>query len=388
MKSIAIIGGGPAGATAAEVFLRDRRDAGGPACSITIFEEHRGWEKPCGGGLPAKALRRYPFLAEAAQPFTRVTEAELVGPGGESVRLRLRSPLAIYSRAILNELLLCRAEAAGAEVVCEHIHDVHAESGGWELRGRSGNYRADFIILAAGARSALRARFVPPFRPRDLMITYGYYAPLGSDTVLRAQFFRDFEGYAWGFPRPGHLSLGICGKQDETSMDELRERLLSFMQRFGYGADGAPVFSHVLPALDSKSWDSMKLMGDGWAVIGDAAGLVDPITGEGIYFAMRSGELLAASLLQGAPQRYPERVRQDFGGRLAAASRLAHRFYHENFLGKPSTTRFVQFCSRSRIFMALLQELIEGNQSYAELPKRLYRMLPMGGWQALRSSKA
>ena len=70
------------------------------------------------------------------------------------------------------------------------------------------------------------------------MLTFGYYVP-SVDNLLRVQFFRDFEGYAWSFPRPDHLSVGICGKAGENTMPELRERLHGFMQRFGYGGSGA-----------------------------------------------------------------------------------------------------------------------------------------------------
>jgi len=158
-------------------------------------------------------------------------------------------------------------------------------------------------------------------------------------------------------------------------MPDLRRRLHAFAGRFGYAYEGAPVFSHLLPALTTASWGDLRLAGDGWALAGDAAGLVDPVTGEGIYFAMRSGELLAEALLAGAPETYPERVWRDFGRRLALGSRLAHLFYHDDFLGAPSTTRLVQFAARSRVFAELLQDLIDGSQSYAGLAGRLYSSL-------------
>jgi len=380
VKTIAIIGGGPAGAMVAEGLASS---GGGPGARALVFEERLGWEKPCGGGLPPKALRRYPFLAEATDAHTTIRDAELVAangaPDGVSVRLRLREPLAIYSRAVLNRLLLRRAEGAGAEIIQDRIvsferADPRAGGSchGWRLKGREGTYAADYLILAAGARTRLRGLVAEQLSARDFMLTFGYYAP-ACDTLLRVQFFEDFEGYAWSFPRSDHLSLGICGKARETTMPELRRRLHGFASRFGYAYEGAPVFSHLLPALTTESWGNLRLAGDGWALVGDAAGLVDPVTGEGIYFAMRSGELLAEALLAGAPRTYAERVWRDFGRRLALGSRLSHLFYHDDFLGAPSTTRLVQFAARSRSFMALLEDLIDGSQTYAGLAGRLYR---------------
>lgn len=371
LKTVAIIGGGPAGATVA-ARLADAANG----LRALVFEEKLGWEKPCGGGLPYKALRRYPFLEGATEPHTLIREAELVAASGESVKLSLRQPLAIYSRAVLNNLLLGRARRAGAEVIEDRVLGFERVEGGWRLQTRRGRCFADYLALAAGARTPLRHRLAPAFSQRDFMLTFGYYAP-GSDSLLRVQFFEDFEGYAWAFPRPDHLSLGVCGKVGESSMAGLKERLHSFMRRFGYNgaAERSPVFSHLLPALSVASWNNLDLTGPGWALAGDAAGLVDPVTGEGIYFAMRSGELLAEALLAGAPQAYAERVSSEFGGRLALGARLARFFYHETFLGEPSTTRLVQFARRSPAFQDLLRDLIDGSQSYPGLARRLYRTL-------------
>ncbi len=378
--NIGIIGGGPAGATTAEALLRCSDGATGAPSRFhaTIFEEKPGWEKPCGGGLSSKAARRYPFVLDAGNVFSRVQEAEFVAGTGEAVRFELRGPLLIYSRSTLNGLLLRRAATAGAQIVCDRIQKFSRDSKGWTLQGRQEFYRADFLVLAAGARSGLRRLLAPAFVGRDFMLTFGYYAP-GEDPLLRVQFFENFEGYAWAFPRPDHLSLGICGKWGEATMPELRERLHGFIHRFGYPhAPSGPVFSHVLPALNGSRWNSLRLAGEGWAITGDAAGLVDPLTGEGIYFAMRSGELLARSLREDATQCYPERVWNEFGKRLAFGARLAPRFYRGSFLGKPATTRLVEFCAESSAFMNLLQDLVEGSQSYTGLPSRVYRTFTKG----------
>ena len=366
MDNVAIIGGGPAGATAAETLAR-----GG--MRVMVFEEKFHWEKPCGGGLTHKALQRYPFLLDSSKDLQCVRSAEFVASNGRAIRFRLRKPLAIYSRATLNHLLLCRAGAAGAEIVQDRIRGVHRKCRGWCLEGRTGTYNAEYLILAAGARSRLRSLFAEDFGARDFMLTFGYYVP-ASDDLLRVQFFDDFEGYAWAFPRPDHLSVGICGKVGEDRMSGLRERLRAFMAKFDYGAVPAPVYSHLLPSSSVEKWSNLRLAGNGWALVGDAAGLVDPLTGEGIYYGLRSGELVAESLLTGLPASYPERVRQEFSS-LALGARIAPLFYHGDFLGGALTTRVIEFAARSKTFLDLLQDLIEGSQTYSGLASRLYRSL-------------
>jgi len=373
----AIIGGGPAGAMAAESLAR----GGG---RVTVFEEKLGWEKPCGGGVTHKALDRYPFLLPAAGEAKHVREAEFVAGDHASLRFQLRQPLAIYSRCDLNGLLLRRAQSAGAEVVEDRIRDLRREGSGWELRGRKGNYRADYLILAAGARTRLRSLLTEDFRPCDFMLTFGYYVP-GHDELSRVQLFEKFEGYAWAFPRPDHLSVGICGKVGEDTMAGLRERLHGFMRRFEYSREHATVYSHLLPALSVDTWSGLRLGGPRWALAGDAGGLVDPVTGEGIYYAMRSGDLLAQSLLEGLPELYPVRVQEEFAKALALGARLARTFYYGEFLGGPVPTRMVEFGVRSQRFLNVIQDMIEGTHSYLRLAAKLHLGLATALWDVART---
>ncbi len=369
----AIIGGGPAGAMAAEALAK-----GG--VRTLVFEGKLGWEKPCGGGLSHKALKRYPFLGNAAGQCRKVADMELIAPSGDRVSLRLRSPLAIYSRATLNHLLLSRAETAGAQVIPDRVLHFRRRGSGWELSGRAGAYRADFLVLASGARTRLRSLLVEDFAWRDFMLTFGYYVP-GEDDLLRVQFFQDFEGYAWAFPRPGHLSVGICAKVGEDRMAGLRERLRGFMRAFDYRVERATVYSHLLPSLTEESWSNLRLAGQGWTLVGDAAGLVDPVTGEGIYYAMRSGELCAQALLENSPGLYPDRVRQEFGRTMTRGAQLARIFYRGDFLGDANTTRLIQFAARTKTIRDLLQDLLDGRQSYAGLGLRFYRGLLASIWE-------
>lgn len=367
-RTIAIIGGGPAGATAAEKLAEGWGLRGaGRGRRVLVFEEKLGWEKPCGGGLTHKALRRYPFLAQAGGRGVLLRDAEFIAPSGLAITMHLREPLAIYSRAILNQMLLERAERAGAEVVADRVLRLERKDSGWEIAGRQKTCRADFVVLAGGARSRLRQVFTQDFLPRDFLLTLGYYLPISCER-LRVQFYEKFEGYAWAFPRTDHVSVGIGGK---ANMAALRERLGVFMRKFGYTPDPERIYSHLLPCLCVESWGNLRLAGQGWGLVGDAAGLADPLTGEGIYYAMRSGELLAEALLEGLPGIYPERVREEFGRHLALAARLTGLFFHGEFLGGGVTTRVIEFGTHSRKFLAAMQDFIEGSQSYLGIISRL-----------------
>src|SRR6202035_864538 len=150
--------------------------------------------------------------------------------------------------------------------------------------------------------------------PQDTMSALGYYVP-GEQAKIDIQFLPHLEGYIWIFPRCGHLSVGICGKGEPAS--SLRKRLETYMAQKGLAVKGSTFYSHLLPCLATPAWKSNRVAGDGWLAVGDAAGLVDPITGEGLYYALRSADLAAKTLIQGGTEStYRRWLRRDFAGDL------------------------------------------------------------------------
>ncbi|SPF38953.1 Geranylgeranyl reductase [Candidatus Sulfopaludibacter sp. SbA4] len=370
MKRVAILGGGPAGAFAAEQLA----SAG---LNVQVFDEKLAWEKPCGGGLTYKAYSQYPFLIDNATPKRLVTETMLAAPRAGEVSLKLDEPLLIYSRLDLNRMLLERAERAGAQIEKARITGMSRYGSAWQLRTSSGIADADFCIVATGARNPLRD-VGTELRPEDAMSALGYYIP-GDQTRIDIQFLPGLEGYIWVFPRCGHLSVGICGKGEPAA--SLRKRLEQYLNERGISWKGASFYSHLLPSLDSGSWKKNRVSGEGWMAVGDAAGLVDPITGEGLYYAIRSADLAARALLSevsGLAEKvanYRRLLRRDFTADLEFGSRLAKRVFLGRFLLGSVPARMVQFTRRSPRFSAIMRDLFSGRQPYLGLKQRLLRNL-------------
>jgi flavin-dependent dehydrogenase len=105
------------------------------------------------------------------------------------------------------------------------------------------------------------------------------------------------------------------------------------------------------------------------------------VTGEGLYYAMRSAELLTDSLLEGLPELYPQRVQEEIGKSLAFGGRIARTFYRGEFLGGAVTTRMVEFGARSQKFLEVVQDMVEGSQSYLGLAAKLNFGLAAGLWK-------
>src|SRR5579862_843028 len=199
---VAILGGGPSGAFAAEQ-LASR------GIKTVVIDEKLAWEKPCGGGLTYKAWSQYPFLFSNDTPKKTVHETILAAPGGKPVTLKLDRPLLIYSRYDLNGMLLDRAHRAGAQVERTRILDAERSGSGWKLRTKQGAIDADYCLIATGARNPLR-ELGTQLTSSDTMSALGYYVP-GTREKIDIQFLPNLEGYIWVFPRCGHLSVGICG---------------------------------------------------------------------------------------------------------------------------------------------------------------------------------
>jgi flavin-dependent dehydrogenase len=374
-KRIAIIGGGPAGAFAAAELAR-------AGLEVSLFDEKLAWEKPCGGGLTDKALARWPFLRGAQADCNWISDCELIAPSGRKAAFQLDRPIAIFSRLALNGLLLDRARDAAVRVLRERITRIEGSAGDWRLQSSSGNYSADFVVLAGGARNSFRTQFSQPLGPENFMVAVGFYIP-GTSPVAQVKFVKGLHGYLWIFPRSDHFSAGICGRMKGKSTAQLRRLLEDSLPEFGLGLERARFYAHILPSFTVKTLDIAPFSGDGWAMAGDAAGFVDAITGEGLYYALRSAELLSQALLAGAPENYSVLVKQDFLPELKRAARIADRFYSGDWLGGSVLERMVQLTGRSARFRDLMRDLFAGTQEYSDLRRRTRRSLPRIAAEAL-----
>jgi geranylgeranyl reductase family protein len=394
---VLIVGAGPSGSFAAERLAR-----GG--VSVALFDGRPpGEPKACGGGVTSKALKAWPHLLDAVG--RTIDELDMYSPSGKHLHLKLEEPFAVYSRIAFDTFLRERARAAGAQVFAEKIsgRGFKRTDQGWLFQTQSGaEFSARWLIGADGANSAIARKLAGPLPPAEMEVAFGYRAPLpedGNATTVVA-FLPKWVGYAWAFPRIDHVSFGIATTQDAFDHESLDKLLWDFM--FSY-YDVAQVgnlrprmrlwkkdetqinnlrhkdlrlraerYAARIPGLAPRTWDTRHACGENWALLGDAAGFADPVTGEGIYYAMRSAELFAEAYLVGRPLDYEQLWRQDFGKELQRASQMRRRFYG-NFWGAPFTDRMIEFARGHRGIRKVLGELVAGDQSYTDLKKKLAR---------------
>jgi geranylgeranyl reductase family protein len=389
-----IVGAGPAGSFAAELLAR-------AGAKVALFDGRpEGEPKACGGGVTAKALKAWPQLLNAVG--RTISELDLYSPSSKRLHLTLEEPFAIYSRIAFDCYLRDRARDAGAHIISEKISARKAKKtdSNWCVRNDAGSeWTGAFLIGADGANSGLAKMLAGPLPPSDMEVAFGYRAPLPANDVAPTvvAFLPGWVGYAWAFPRPDHISFGIATTQDAFKHEPLDDLLWQFMIGYYQQCDGEKVkfwqsetaalarprihehlrataerYAARIPGLAAKTWDSRKTCGDDWALLGDAAGFADPVTGEGIYYALRSAELFAESYLNGAPLSYEKCWREDFGAELRRAAQLRRRFYG-NFWGAPFTERMIDFARGHRGVKRVLGDLVAGEQGYVDLKKKLVK---------------
>jgi flavin-dependent dehydrogenase len=335
-----------------------------------------------------------------------VRKITMISPLERQVTLTLDRPFAVYSRQVLNGLVLDRAIEAGAQSVREGVTDFTRDGDSWNISTDSGNrWRVRFLVGADGAASFTRRRLVGIFPKRDLALAFGYNVvsengdaqadntgPSMDEVVVR--FPREFTGYLWAFPRPGVMNFGVASKLGERTSEELRTLLKDFVASCYGGRMPDPArlsfFGAKIPTLDLHSWKALPTTGDGWALVGDAAGFADPITGEGIYYAFKSADLFADVLrgsvstglwsgYQQAASSYEMMWRDAFGRDLEHASYRLPHFYHGRFLGRIFTDAMIMLARRHRGVRTILGRALVGEQSYVTLKRDLLRR----AWQVV-----
>ncbi|MGE3842394.1 MAG: geranylgeranyl reductase family protein [Vicinamibacterales bacterium] len=377
---VIVVGAGPAGAWAA--YCLARRGA-----RVTVFDHSHPREKPCGGGLTRRALNLVtPAIGSLDgvdvarglfdDPRTRPAAVDLEA-------LDRRSSLLIVSRRLFDARLLQAACDAGAEHRRERVVDVIATPHGAKVTTDRSSHAASWLIGADGANSLVRRRLQQPFRRDQLSIASGVYAHGRTAQEIVIRFVTDPPGYIWSFPRTDHLAIGICAQADVAGASQLRRVLHDWLAASGLGANARlERYAWPIPSLSAHDFATARPAGQRHLLIGDAAGLVDPITREGIFFALQSAALAADALCVTKPadNTYCAALRDDMLPELRSAARLKQGFFRG-----PFTRLMVDAIRHSRGVQRVAADLIMGAQSYRALKLRLLRTWEWRlAWQLVR----
>jgi len=367
---VAIVGGGPAGAMCGLHLARAGID-------VLLFERDPRREKPCGGGLTLRATKGLPIWRELQIDGSKVHQLRLISPSRRRIDLELKDPIRIVSRRHLDDALRRLAILAGATPIEETVRKpVPASTGGWQVNG----HHADIVVGAGGINDPV-ARYHGLSFPRERRgRAVGYFVSGTFPRRIVCRFFPGLWGYAWWFPRPDHASLGIELLGGKFQL----ERAWSLLRQFArqdlnhlispgeiFDLKGARPYAWAEPLPDPKTLESRPLNGQDWLLVGDAAGLVDTITGVGRAYARISGERAAKAIQAGRLVEYTNAMKNEILPELTLAAQLSPMFYFSPLL---RSSLFV--LAKSRTLQAVTKDMAMGHQDYRGFKRRMLRDTP------------
>jgi len=333
---VLVIGGGPAGSTAARILAAEGTD-------VILIEKNTSFAKPCGGGLAMSAF------AESGIPHTLITNEvntlRLISPSENRVDIPLNEhSLAIVERAAFDSTLRQRAEERGAEILegeFMHVTRQRLNRSAVIVQGLRHDIISEFIVAADGVNS--RARTALGIKPVRSLFTASAILPLPYSACCEFWFGSSHasHSYAWVFPAGSGCTIGT-GASRQGEIVGLFEK---FRQRKGIEA---PVKRRIyrIPLWTGDLYNIGNVL-----FAGDAAGQVMPLTYEGIYYAMKAGELAAESILEGTVHNYRKRWKQRFEKRFMLMEKLRNYFLKDD----ASAEKLVQLHMRPDIQAASLR---------------------------------
>jgi geranylgeranyl reductase len=351
---VVVVGGGPAGATAAATLARQGRNV--------LLLDREGRIKPCGGAIPPRLIRD--FEIPDALLVAKVDSARMVAPSGRSVDMPIEGGyVGMVDREEFDEWLRVRAAAAGADRRQGTFSEITRDADGTAVvhyRAREDGrdappraVRARAVIGADGANSRVAKQTVPGGDAIPYVAAYheiirspaqgqgdGDFDGKRCDVYYQGRLSPDF--YAWIFPHGEHTSVGVGSANKGFS---LRGAVAELRDATGMSdcetvrREGAPI-----PLKPLKRWDN----GRDVLLAGDAAGIVAPASGEGIYYAMVGGQYAAEAvgeLLATGKAKALKKARRRFlkeHGRVFQVLGLLQRFWYSS---DKRRERFVSICA-------------------------------------------
>ena len=291
---VVVVGGGPSGTTAAEDLARSGH-------SVAMLDR-AGRIKPCGGAVPPRLIKDF-FIPEE-QIVAKINTARMISPTQRSVDIPIENGyVGMVDREHFDEFLRVRAKEAGAHRYTGTFQKIERDAEGTHVVYRdkvSGNEQrltCKLVIGADGARSNVAKAEVPGGDKIPYVIAYheiieapgptGHYDPMRCDVIYDGEISPDF--YGWVFPHGKSASVGMGTGVDGV---DLKQATAALRDASGLAEcptirkEGAPI-----PLKPLDRWDNGKDV----VLAGDAAGVVAPSSGEGIYYAMVGGRVAATA---------------------------------------------------------------------------------------------
>jgi menaquinone-9 beta-reductase len=385
---VTVVGAGPGGSTAAKILAEK-------GYKVLLLEKERfPRDKTCGGGLPARVLRRYPYIIKddiiesytscgtVYSPTMRYKVEVLKDQPVIAMSLRIKLDAALAKFAVdAGATLRQETEVTTASVTAQQAQVITA---------KGERIESSFLIGSDGAHSTVAKSLGlrKPGTQSGVCILQEF--PVTSTTldryftnkrkVLIHARFKGQPGYGWVFPKKEHLNIGFAVIQPETdtwkeyNLRECYQNYLSALKEQGLIPQELPEVPVKGGATPIKPLDRTYM--DRAILVGDAAGFINPLSGEGIYYAMTSGELAANTITEAIEKnqydaqflsRYEPRWKKAFGRDLDFINKLLLRG------GMEFRDNMFFIANHDRKLTELLVGVVTGDLSIYEQRRKMMR---------------
>jgi len=356
-----IVGAGPAGSTAAyHLALLGR--------SVLVLEKASlPRNKPCGGGV-SPAIAQWldfdltPAISLKANKISYTWKME------DPVQVQVDSPMWMVQRDVFDDFLIKQAQKVGAELRdSTEVKGIEFKNSVWEVKTNSEPVSGRYLIAADGAGGPM-TKWLGLKEPKLYLSASLETRSIKGDS-LNFDFGTIKKGFIWSFPNADGYSLSIAAMRGDKPKD-IKKILVDYATKCGADVSVSKVREHALSLWDGDR----KLHSQNALLVGEAASLVDPLTGEGIRPAIFSGFNAAIAIdraLGGADdalEQYTKTIAEEWGTEMVWASRLAAAFYQ--FTGAAYRAGV-----KSSSATQLMSKILCGELRYADIANRALKKL-------------
>jgi digeranylgeranylglycerophospholipid reductase len=326
IEKIIIIGGGPAGAYCAFCLASK-------GIYPIILDHSHPREKPCGGRVQAEIIKKFPVIEQILKKKSTITNLKMIFDENSSQVIKFLRGYNV-SRKEFDKNILRMAIKKGAILIKERVLGINRieknqkkdnktfltdgkkKNNYWIIKTNKRLLKTKILVGADGTPSLVRRQTIGPISKQNLAVGYGYFATGTEEEISVVKFLKKIPGYIWIFPRKENENIGIGSELKYKN--QLKKILHNYMVSNYPKMKIVPKsqFKGILPYAKEPEFFTKASCGEDWILIGDAAGHVNPINGEGIPYALWSAKIASEAIQEGNLKKYHIEWTKQYGNKL------------------------------------------------------------------------